>query len=224
MPLVYVPAGCFIMGNNENYNERPAHEVCLSAFWIGQMEVTNAQYAQCVEDGNCERPSGNVSQYSDPAYADYPVVAVTWQNALNFARWFGGSLPTEAQWEYAARGPMSYVYPWGNARPNDIRANFGVSGLMPADSHHEGASWVGALNMAGNAFEWVFDWYDFQYYAVPEANSTNPTGPQDGLERVIRGGSCSDDEWHIRSAYRGYLTPNSVDPRIGFRVVMPANQ
>jgi formylglycine-generating enzyme required for sulfatase activity len=214
------------MGDNENYNEKPEHEVCLSAFWIGQMEVTNAQYAQCVEDDGCDLPMMNVSHYSNPAYANYPVVAVTWQEALDFAQWFGGSLPTEAQWEYAARGPMSHTYPWGDDRPNDDRANFRGAGLMSVDSCHQGASWVGALNMAGNVAEWVFDWYDYDYYTSPAARLTDPTGPSedDNTHHVIRGGSWSDDEWHIRSALRGYLTPNSFDARIGFRVVVPASQ
>jgi formylglycine-generating enzyme required for sulfatase activity len=141
IPVVYVPAGCFMMGStdeevDEVYEmcqalslrylgedrcdrgffevEQPLHEVCLSSFWIGQTEVTNAQYAQCVKADECSPPSDQ-EFFGDPDYADHPVVFVDWGQARKYAEWVGGDLPTEAQWAYAARGPMRWTYPWGNA-------------------------------------------------------------------------------------------------------------
>ncbi|MBN1285815.1 MAG: formylglycine-generating enzyme family protein [Anaerolineae bacterium] len=218
--MVYVPEGCFIMGKREYYRE---HGVCLSAFWIGQTEVSNAQYAECVHDGVCEEPSPYYLYFPD-----YPVTYITYEQATNYAKWLGGSLPTEAQWEYAARGPEENLYPWGdwfnsswlNYCPH--RTECGSKKTMPVGNYPRGASWVGALNMAGNVWEWVADWYDENYYNTQRDSMVDPIGPSSGSSRVIRGGSFQEGEDQVTSVWRGYAVPNAQDPTIGFRVVIPA--
>ncbi len=161
-----------MMGSEEgDEDEQPVHEVTLDAFWIDRTEVTNAQFAGCVADGACQPPSETSSSTRDPYYgndefADYPVIYVSWNDASEFCEWAGGRLPTEAEWEYAARGPESFTYPWGNNGPSTSLLNFdtNVGDTSEVGSYPDGASWVGALDMAGNVWEWVNDWYDSGYY------------------------------------------------------------
>ncbi|MBN1200345.1 MAG: SUMF1/EgtB/PvdO family nonheme iron enzyme [Anaerolineae bacterium] len=226
LPMVYVPAGCFMMGSDEgDEDERPVHEVCLSEFWIGQTEVTNAQYKACVDDGACTPPRDR-TYYDDPAYAEHPVVYVDWEQAGAFVAWAGGSLPTEAQWEYAARGPESgtwtYPYPWGNDWPTCERANLSdcEGGTAPVGPHQRtaGASWVGALDMAGNVWEWVADWYEADYYATLDAGSLNPAGPASGSSRVLRGGAFYSSAIDLLAAVRlDYYPDYKYDDYVGFR-------
>jgi formylglycine-generating enzyme required for sulfatase activity len=236
--MVYVPAGCFTMGSDQGEpDELPEHEVCLSAYWIGQTEVTNAQYRPCVEAKACSLPADPM-YYDDPAYADYPVVYVRWTDASTFARWFGGSLPTEAQWEYAARGPDGWAYPWGSefygvwlnycdsqcARQyHDTAYDDGFAGLAPVGSYAYGASWVGALDMAGNVWEWTNDWYDESYYATVENGVLDPPGPAPAEGHVIRGGGWNDDRTEQRASFRGWREPFRYDDDRGFRVVVAAS-
>ncbi|MGI5986358.1 MAG: SUMF1/EgtB/PvdO family nonheme iron enzyme [Oscillospiraceae bacterium] len=229
MEMVYVPEGTFTMGSNDGYNdERPVREVYLDAYWIDKYEVTNAQYALCVEAKACDGPIGEnsytrVGYYSDSQYANYPVVSVDWRRANAYCKWVGGSLPTEAQWEKAARGPDGNKYPWGNESPTCSKANYsgcGMGDTTEVGSYPEGASVYGAMDMAGNVWEWVNDWYG--PYAANQSN--NPIGPSTGSWHVIRGGSwynyyVSGD---IRSAYRDRNYPNlSWYVNWGFRCAFP---
>jgi formylglycine-generating enzyme required for sulfatase activity len=225
MVMVYVPAGEFQMGSTEKDSEQPIHTVVLDGFWIGRTEVTNAQYALCVAAGACEPPAksrsfARDSYYYDSAYADYPVIRVSWYDAVNYCAWAGGRLPTEAEWEYAARGPEGHVYPWGNDTPNCDLANYSrdcvwdtaAVGSYPAD-----ASWCGALDMAGNVSEWVADWYG----TYPSGRQENPLGPAAGDSRVVRGGCWFGNQRVARCSYRyGRLTEYSHN-YLGFRCVSP---
>ena len=220
MVMVYVPAGEFQMGSeNGDSNERPVHTVALAAFWIDQTEVTNAQYQRCVAAGVCQ-PSRYTAD-NDYNGAKQPVVGVSWDDAVTYATWVGGRLPTEAEWEYAARGPEGLTYPWGNEW-DCARGNFNENCdthayTAPVGSFPEGASWVGALDMAGNLREWVVDWYG----EYPSEKRVNPTGPASGTYRVLRGGAFFDDQSAARCAYRyRYFPPYSTGTYNGFRVVV----
>lgn len=223
MKMLYVPPGTFPMGGSDGGGiDQLVHDVTLDGFWIDETEVTNAYYAQCVDAGECA-----ASIYaSDSIYNgdDYPVVGVSWYDADSYCNWAGGQLPTEAQWEYAARGPDGNRYPWGKDGLTCERAQFGDCGghTVPAGSHPEGASWIGALDMAGNVWEWVNDWFDSDYYANSPVE--NPAGPESGDSRVLRGGG-----WGYFSIIHLYNIPS---PRLasvpdgratvfGFRCVLP---
>ncbi|MGD9050076.1 MAG: formylglycine-generating enzyme family protein [Anaerolineae bacterium] len=223
--MVSVPAGTFLMGSTNGDpgagdNEKPRHTVYLDAFWIDESEVTNAQYRRCVEAGACQQPGCWEDDLRSAP--DQPVVCVTWHAAQAYAAWAGGRLPTEAEWEKAARGTDGRTYPWGNSPPDCIRANYlGCLGKANAvGSYAPGASPYGALDMAGNVWEWVADPYDPQYYTLwPQRN---PQGPDAGDRRTVRGGGFSDDPQVIRCAYRGGGSPNYWGTDVGFRVAMNA--
>jgi formylglycine-generating enzyme required for sulfatase activity len=216
--MVYVSGGTFQMGSREGYDdEQPVHNVTLDSFWIDQTEVTNAQYRKCVEDGACNEPG--CWDASELNALDQPVVCVTWYEAQAYCEWAGGRLPTEAEWEYAARGPQGNSYPWGEDEPTCELAQFsGCSGdAVPVGSFPDGASWCGALDMAGNVWEWVNDWYQYDYYAVSQVN--NPTGPDGGIYKVLRGGSWNTFHYRVRSASRHWYDPQFSNPNWGFRCV-----
>jgi len=212
--LVWVPAGSFMMGSNSYSNEQPIHRVTLDGFWIGKHEVTNAQYQAFCNATGRTFPSG--SNQGD----DHPVAYVNWYDAQAYCDYYGYALPTEAQWEYAARGPAVPVYPWGDTW--DLRKccnwdNRGPGGRThPVGSFPAGASWCGALDMAGNVREWCKDWYSSSYYQIsPELN---PRGPESGTYRVVRGGSCYDvDPRSLRAASRDIGVPSHRRDRGGFR-------
>lgn len=228
MELVYIPAGDFIMGcypagHNDGFHcpssEIPWHAVTLDTYWMDKTEVTNAQYAQCVADGACVAPSTNSSYtrslyYNNSEFANYPVLRVSWYNANDYCIWAGRELPTEAQWEKAARGTDKRAYPWGDASPSCDVVNGLDCGLdtMVVGSYPKGASPYGLLDMAGNVWEWVRDWYSGTYYSS-QVRSTNPVGPNMGLDRVIRGGGFASIDAFLRTAnrspynpeYRGYV-------------------
>jgi formylglycine-generating enzyme required for sulfatase activity len=187
--MVYVPAGEFIMGSDEgDSDERPVHTVYLDAFHIDRTEVANAQYQACVEAGACDAPS-NTTYYDNSNYAQHPVVHVSWNDADAYCRWAGKRLPTEAEWEKAARGTDGRRYPWGNSEPDCNKANYNdcVGLTTEVGSYPAGASLYGVLDMAGNVWEWVADWYDPGYYS--QSPTRNPPGPDSGELRVLRGGS-----------------------------------
>lgn len=223
---VYVPAGSFLMGSEEGADdERPVHEVMLDAFWIDRTEVTNAQYQACVNTDVCNPPSDYSSStrplyYGQVRYGDYPAVYVNWNDSTAFCEWAGGRLPREAEWEYAARGLNSLTYPWGEELPACNLLNYTlncVGDTSETGAYHDGESWVGALDMAGNVWEWVEDWYAESYYE--SSPRINPTGPDIGVYRVMRGGSWgSDDPFRIRSSYRNILNyPHFSGYSVGFR-------
>jgi formylglycine-generating enzyme required for sulfatase activity len=197
--------------------EKPQHTVYLDAFWIDRMEVTNAQYRKCMEAGAC-RQAGcwDHENYNAP---DQPVGCVSWDDAQAYAAWVGGRLPTEAEWEKAARGTDGRIYPWGNSAPDCDKANYEGCVGRPATvgSYLTGASPYGAVDMAGNVWEWVADWYDEGYYAHSPAR--NPQGPDAGDRRVLRGGVFYSEDWGVRCANRGRFSPDGLQYNHGFRVV-----
>lgn len=223
----------FILG--ELASEQPQHEVRLTAgYWIDRYEVTNDAFSAFVRDGGYR----NRSHWSDPGWEwlggqstdqlpkaclgnlpKNPIACVTWFEAEAYAHWRGGRLPTEAEWEFAARGPDSLAYPWGGEFDGS-RANVVDSkGLQPVGSYPRGVSWVGAHDMAGNVMEWVQDWLG--NYSAGAAQ--DPTGPPGGKVKVEKGGWWGSPFLAARSAYRHFEDPPDYeDHHIGFRVVTPA--
>jgi formylglycine-generating enzyme required for sulfatase activity len=223
MVLVFVPAGEFTMGSDGgDADNRPAHQVYLDAFWIDRTEVTNEMYAKCVEANQCNSPDSKRSKtrpsyFNNPEFGNYPVIYVTWDDAYAYCSWAGRRLPTEAEWEKAARGPNGYKYPWGNVDPKDTLLNYNgnVSDTSEAGRYPEGASIYGALDMAGNVWEWVNDWYDPNYYEISPA--TNPLGPTSEDSRVLRGGSWNPLNAAVGSIYRYAFVPTTKNDIFGFR-------
>jgi serine/threonine-protein kinase len=218
MTLVYIPAGEFLMGSvasvSEAFrNEKPQHRVYLDAYWIDQTEVTQGMYAECVAAGKCIPPI--CSHGGD----NYPVVCMAWDDAAAYCAWVGRRLPTEAEWEKAARGTDGRKYPWGNQAPDSGLLNFNrnVGNTTEVGHYPGGASPYGALDMAGNVTEWVADWYDANYYA--SSPSQNPSGPSSGEYRVLRGGSWGYDILSIRLAIRYGFAPDRRNDCGGFRCV-----
>jgi formylglycine-generating enzyme required for sulfatase activity len=269
MVMVYVPAGEFEMGSDDQdvdralqlcneYRddcqrgwfaiEQPVHTVALNAFWIDRTEVSNAQFAAFLNERG-EQEEGGVTwldvgdercliEQADgefrprSGYADHPVIMVSWDSAAAYCEWAGARLPTEAEWEYAARGPENWVFPWGNdfdgTRLNycDASCEWGVPDeavddgyalTAPVGSFPTGASWCGALDLAGNVYEWVADWYDGDYYERSPAQ--NPLGPEEGEgdTKVVRGGSWLFRPIHLRSAFRNRYPPSYWEDIVGFR-------
>ena len=234
VPIRLVPAVVFEMGSSSGgEDEAPLHTAQLDDFYIDQYEVTNADYAECVAQGACQPPTSNASElrktyYGNPTYSDYPVLNVTWDQAQSYCGWRNGRLPSEAEWELAARGGLeSEPYPWGDAVPVcepglENGARFDDNAVCDsADTEAVGTyspNGYGLYDMAGNLWEWVADWYAEDYYAAsPERD---PGGPQDGDLRVIRGGSWSDSDVEaLRVASRDAKDPDQGYPTVGFRCV-----
>jgi serine/threonine-protein kinase len=225
MVMVYVPEGDFRMGSDKSVDsnalgdEIPQHKVYLDAFWIDRTEVTNAQYTRCVSDKKCTAPhetksDSRSSYYRKNTYSDYPVIYVDWTQANAYCAWAGRRLPTEAEWEKAARGPDGRIYPWGNQADNS-KANYKSNDTTQVGSYPSGASPYEAWDMAGNVWEWVADWYSATYYQDPPP--VNPKGPDSGSGRVRRGGGWFNFEEGVRTAYRIGSDPMNRDGSIGFR-------
>jgi formylglycine-generating enzyme required for sulfatase activity len=220
--MVYVPAGDFIMGSSLLENEQPEHTVWLDGYWIDTYEVTNGLYRRCVEEGACPAHSlagtrASDTYYGDPAYDNFPVDLVSWDDASQYCRWAGKHLPSEAQWEKAARGTDGRIFPWGNewdpARVNSLLTN--LYAPVAAGSYPDGASPYGAMEMAGNVWEWVADWYDEDYYS--QSPRGNPTGPATGKAKIIRGGGYGVYDAAMRTTIRRDLFPLEEATYIGFR-------
>lgn len=236
MEYVWVPPGEFLMGSSDvdwlaSSDEQPQHSVYLDGYWIAKTEVTVAQYRRCVEAGACTEPgSSDGCTYNMVGKENHPVNCVSWEQAAAYCEWAGCRLPTEAEWEKAARGTDGRIYPWGNSFDGsklnfcDINcvyphrnasANDRYEATAPVGSFPSGASPYGALDMAGNVWEWVADWYDRDFYAQSPAQ--NPSGPENGAFRVLRGGSWDNTVRLVRSAYRHYGSPDHRYIYIGFR-------
>ena len=273
MELVYVPAGEFLMGSPDGEgedDEHPQHTVYLDAFWIDETEVTNAMFAafvqatdyktdaekggcgwvyqpdedawECINGADWQHPRGLKSNLD--GLSEHPVVQVSWNDASAYCQWAGRRLPTEAEWEKAARGPSTgsgqatdgRTYPWGNAWDvnSTRRLNFadkhtdfdwsdkdvddGYQYTAPVGSYPVGASPYGALDMAGNVWEWVADWYAADYYS--HSPDRNPTGPASGECRMLRGGSWHNGQFNVRSANRDLGAPDYRYNFIGFRCAL----
>ena len=246
--VIYVPGGRFVMGaqasapDEPGYDpgagadEAPPHRVELSPFWLHRYEVAAEDYAACVTAGACAgdgvRADGLHCTYGDAALGDHPVTGVTWSGARDYCAWIGGALPTEARWEYAARGTDGRRYPWGNEE-----ANCGIARMARTDAvelwndeftgcmydgtrpvtrmTYGGWSAFGATDMAGSVWEWVADRYG--EYAVADPPPRNPVGPADGARRVQRGGGFDDGPEALRSANRAHLAPHARLCDVGFR-------
>jgi len=227
MHLVYIPAGEFTMGASEDDSEagdseRPVHVVSLSAYWIDQSEVTNGMYDHCVQAGACQPPGESssktrMSYFGDAAFESFPVIHVSWENAVDYCRWAGRRLPSEAEWEKAARGTDGRLYPWGNSPPGIRLANFDnlLGDTEQVGSHPAGASPFGVLDMAGNVSEWVADWYQANAYL--ESLYKNPVGPSSGEFRLFRGGSWFHPARSLRASSRLWNYPDLQADTLGFR-------
>lgn len=245
MTMMYVPAGPFTMGLAAEAalaecvitrgaceaiwfaDINPPHRVELSAFWMDQTEVTNAMYSLCVGAGVCPPPRMKESYtvedyYENPAYANYPVVFIPWKQANAYCEWAGARLPSEAEWEKAARGPDGRLYPWGAARPECALANINpfndsacVEDVSAVRSYPNGQSPYQIFDMVGNAAEWVNDWYSPAYYA--DSPASDPQGPAEGMAKILRGGSWYTDEDYANAAYRYKQDPRYYYGFTGFR-------
>jgi len=218
--LVFVPAGQFTMG--AALPDAPQRTVSLDDYWIYKTEVTNSMYAFCISVGACAPPAQEVGAtlYDNPVYANYPIVGVSWDMASNYCAWIGGGLPSEAQWEKAARGSQGSQYPWGNSEVSCDVGNFAgwVGALTDVTKYPDGASQYGVLDMAGNVFEWVNDFYAEDYYN--SAPAENPTGPDSGEFRVVRGSGFETDIDQASSAVRRPAGTGYHSRDLGFRCVV----
>jgi formylglycine-generating enzyme required for sulfatase activity len=245
MLQVYVPGGEFLMGSTDPeakltveggraYPEVPQNKVDLDGFWIDKFEVTNGQYAGCVAAGGCKPPfvnysTGNPDYYGNPAFNNYPVIWVTWYKARAYCEWTGRRLPTEAEWEKAARGTQGAKYPWGNAPVSGDKANFcdkgclhkfanpafddGYPDVAPVGSFPAGASPYGAMDMAGNVSEWTSTLVrPYPYVATDGREDLDAAG-----ERVWRSSPWRNGFWWLRSSMRYRSVPTYQREVLGFR-------
>ncbi|HAP39635.1 MAG TPA: hypothetical protein DCQ94_07735 [Nitrospira sp.] len=239
-PMVLIPAGAFTMGSNEGLPaERPEHVVTLNAYAIDRYEVSMRLYRKFLQEAQRDAPPTWDDEAAETV-GDRPAVGVSWADASAYCTWAGKRLPTEAEWERGARGTDGRRYPWGHMQPFVDIANYnrgvwvseavtlvsvagGVEGMSVRHGLKEGGrSPYGLHHMAGNAAEWVADWYDREYYA--KSPDKNPAGPANGEKKVIRGGSWSDLPVALRASARVSAEPDFQDRTIGFRCAMDAAQ
>ena len=231
-PMVLVPGGKFTMGARDDdsialVDEKPRHTVFLNTFYIDRFEVTTGRYAVYMKESRTRRPNfWTTKKYLQ----ERPVVSVNWYDAIGYCAYYGKRLPTEAEWEKAARGTDERLYPWGNNPPTHQLANYGEGhfgrlyevGLRNVGSIEAGKSPYGVYEMAGNAWEWVSDFYDGRYYK--KSPMRNPQGPLKGACRVLRGGTWWHmiDTKHLRSTDRNCKDPENTNHQIGFRCAKDA--
>jgi len=238
---IQIPAGEFFFGCDAEHNggfeclpdELPVQVLYLDAFNIDKFEVTNAQYTRCVESGICPRPlytnsATRESYYDNSMFANYPVIGITWNEALAYCTWVGGRLPTEAEWEKAARGRKMQSYPWGDEEPTCDLANMRddqqgecVGDTVPVGSYPLGASPYGVMDMAGNVWEWVMDYYI--YNASGHLINIDPLTKGLDYNRIIKGGSFDYTSYTLRIAYNSDHAENERKISFGFRCLRPAN-
>jgi len=216
--FVEVAAGPFTMGWTDGHpNERPPHTVWVDAFVIATTPVTNTDWAAWLDATGTPPPAFWRSPGFDEP--DQPVVGISWDEAAAFAAWAGARLPTEAEWEKAARGPAARLYPWGNDAPTPAHAVFGLKEgsdtVSPIGNRDKGKSPYGVHDLAGNLYEWTTDWYDEEFYSKNPA--INPKGPTEGTAKVQRGGSYINGAYRLRSSFRTKGDPTEHDPNVGFR-------
>jgi len=225
MEQMYIPKGEFAMGivHESKVVSSPQHIVYLNAFWMDRVEVTNAMYLKCMRATGCAAPAAHNTYYNNWIYRDHPIVYITWDQASIYCLWAGRRLPTEAEWEKAARGTDGRMYPWGNEAPSPRLANFSSALIGESVSSYRyplGASPYGVLNMSGNVREWVADWYDPDYYSY--SPYANPQGPENGQERSLRSTSYNEDEHEIFVTNRLRHEPQSPGLSRGFRCAQDA--
>jgi formylglycine-generating enzyme required for sulfatase activity len=224
MIMIFVPEGNFIMGATEIRGfAMPVHTVWLDSYWIDMTEVSNQMYKKCVENGVCDPSSCNADTNFNGDLQ--PVVCVDWINADKYCKWVGQRMPSEAEWEKAARGTNGWLYPWGNNLPEKDRLNYHnlIGKTTNIGNYPGGMSPYGALDMAGNVWEWVADWNGDQNSISNESVSVlrNPLGPSSGEYKVVRGGSWKNDDLQVESDYRSGEIPNGKDNFTGFRCAVP---
>ena len=238
--MVLIPQGTFEMGSRLSLSELdpvsifqadrhmlgpedPAHEVILDAFYIDLYEITNTDYKKYIEATG----SKNIPRYWDDNafnHPQQPVVGITWKEARAYCQWKNKRLPTEAEWEKAARGKRPVRFPWGNAPPDKNLANFDnhVGKTAPVGSYPKGKSDYGTFDMSGNVSEWVNDWHYPEYYLF--SPKENPPGPKKGVYKIIRGGNWQNNLEDIRLTYRNATVPKARSKTVGFRCAANAPQ
>ena len=227
--MALIPAGEFLMGTEDGLPDaRPLHRIYLSDYLIDRYEVTNTQYRQCVDGGACMAPRDREA-FDDQARSRYPVVNVTWSQARAYCQWAGKRLPTEAEWEKAARGTDGRRYPWGNSeivieqhRPKGNEAKLSSNGMGPVEMDAASASPYGVYGLVGSVSEWVKDWYAEDFYAL--SSSRDPQGPLRGSFRVLRGAGWNEGLPELRSSYRGWDEMTYWGPTLGIRCAMDLPQ
>jgi len=223
--MVLIPAGEFTMGSDKgDPDEQPVHRVFLDSYYIDKFEVTNGRFAKFVEAIHSEPPWGFGDQETPVVQADHPVRWVNWMEAIGYCLWVGKRLPTEAEWEKAARGSDGRVYPWGNDPPTTAQAVFGSKegdeAVSRIGNREKGQSPYGVHDLAGNLYEWTADWYDEEFYTKVPA--VNPRGPAEGTVKVQRGGSYTNTPYRLRSSFRTKGDPTEHEPNVGFRCAQDA--
>jgi len=221
--MVHVPSGPFTMGGRDEESpraERPAHTVFLNDYYIARFPTTNQEYREFVQCTGHRIPIHWQRGTFPTGTGKHPVVNVSWTDAAAFAKWRGARLPTEAEWEKAARGDDERPYPWGPRFTEGERCNGNnqVGMTTPVDEFPEGRSECGVWDLCGNAYEWCHDFYDEEYYK--NSPTTNPKGPEGGQERVVRGGCYMESRAGLRATHREGVVEVTTRDTIGFRIAM----
>ena len=222
--MIEIPGGPFVMGTNDGLaDERPPHAVSVSTFWIDEFEVTASQYQVCGDTENCPAAGTDAGCNANlPGRGEHPINCVSWTQAAAFCSWAGKRLPTEAEWEKAARGTDERRFPWGHSSPQPDQLNYNdlFESTVEVGLYEDGVSFYGVHNMAGNVQEWTADYYASDYYSV-DPTPPDPQGPVSGDFRVLRGGNwklkISIGESLFSTTIRGRFRPDTSDNTIGFR-------